>query len=55
MTMFGPWYDPHDDPSTPPWPGFDPPRIVASLRLAMPVVAFVVLGLVTLAIMTSLT
>lgn len=55
MTMFGPWYDPDDDPSTPPWPGFDPELIVHKLRSALPVIVLVVLGLVTLAVMTSVT
>lgn len=53
MTMFGPWYEPDNDPSIPPWPGFDPQRIVASIRSALPVAAFVVLCLITLAVMTS--
>jgi hypothetical protein len=26
--MFGPWYDPEDDPSISPWPGFDPEHMV---------------------------
>lgn len=54
MTMFGPWYDPENDPSSPPWPGFDPVRIVTALRASVLVLVPILLGLATFAIMKSL-
>ncbi|MGH9039976.1 MAG: hypothetical protein ACRDZ3_07085, partial [Acidimicrobiia bacterium] len=45
---------PHDDPSIPPWPGFDPERIVREIRAASFVVVPVLLVLFVFAVMRTL-